>query len=68
MHARVRPGRPAGSHAGSAIDILMDALAACELPTSRRLPRHVRRQYRQRSDWKRILRRLMNETSIPDNP
>ena len=66
MRAHTRQGNPACSQADGTLDKLMDALAACEQPAIQHLPRRAMRKYRQRAYWKRILRRLISETSIPE--
>ena len=66
IRAHTRSGHPACSQADGPLDQLMDALAACEQPAVQHLPPRAARKYRQRAYWKRILRRLIKETYIPE--
>ena len=67
IHRDTRLGhRP--PQADGPLDQLMDALALCEQPAIRHLPRRATRKYRQRAYWKRILRRLTKETPSPEQP
>lgn len=49
MHAHTGLGRPACSRSDGPLDHLIEALAACELPTVQHLRRRARRQYRQKT-------------------
>jgi hypothetical protein len=64
MHIHTRLRRPVDRPAAaSPLDALIDALAACELPTSQHLSHRDRRKYHERPHWKSILRRIVKETS-----
>jgi hypothetical protein len=68
MHADTGLGHQPYSQADGPLDQLMDALAICEQPAIRHLPRRATRKYRQRAYWKRILRRVVKEAFIPEQP